>query len=71
MYNIIRDTKPAEKGLLKKDPYNATKTKEYSVDEIIQEFRVFVLHVGLVLQENPLQDGILLMTMIWGNLEKY
>ena len=41
MYNIIRDTKPAEKGLLKKDQYNGTKSKEYSVDELIQEFRVF------------------------------
>ncbi len=41
MYNLIWDIKPSEKGIFKTDPYEGTKKKEYSVDEAVNEFKVF------------------------------
>ena len=42
MFNIIEDIKPDEKGLFKSDPYAGMKEKKYTIDEIADEFKVFV-----------------------------
>ena len=42
MYSIINEVEPGEKGLIKGDPYEGTKKKEYKVDQLIKDFKVFI-----------------------------
>ena len=40
-YTIIKDTKPNQKGLFKKDPYEGDDEKKYNPELATQDFRVF------------------------------
>ena len=41
MYNLIWDIKPSEKGIFLKLIHMKVQKKEYSVDEAVNEFKVF------------------------------
>lgn len=42
MYKIINDVEPSETGLIKGDPYNGTKKRDYYTHTLIKDFKVFV-----------------------------